>query len=118
MTQGIVDRIAHLSTSGFRRSQCVVTGYRHFERLGDDESWRIYSRIADPELIHRRTKQTVLGRGLQEVIFALGLDSGGVGSLGRGPQTLAIALFGKPTPRSRAAFELHPHRKTAAPASS
>jgi hypothetical protein len=49
------------------------------------------------------------------VIFALGLDSGGVGSLGRGPLTLAIALFGTPTPRSHAAFELHPHRKTAAP---
>jgi|SRR5580700_5072399 hypothetical protein len=39
-------------------------------------------------------------------------------SLGRGPQALAIALFGTPTPRSRAAFEWHPHRKTAAPASS
>src|SRR5579863_1394065 len=32
--------------------------------------------------------------------------------------TVAIALFGTPTPRNRAAFEWHPHRKTAAPASS
>jgi hypothetical protein len=65
-----------------------------------------------------RTEGSVLGRGLQEVIFALGIDSGSVDSLGREPQTLPIALFGTPTPRSRAAFEWHPHRKTATPASS
>jgi hypothetical protein len=61
---------------------------------------------------------SVLERNLQEVIFALGIDSGRGLSLGRRPQAWAIALFGTATPRSRAAFEWHPHRKTAAPASS